>query len=81
MLPEREGASQRIPVLDAISCYTRGGAISEGTGNGKGILKAGMAADMVLVDRDPVEAGPMELLEIKAVLTMVGGRVLFENWA
>lgn len=80
-LPEREGASQRIPVLDAISRYTWGGATSEGTGNAKGILKAGMAADMVLVDRDPAEAGPVDLLGIKTVLTMVGGRVLFENWA
>ena len=80
-LPEREGASQRIPVLDAISYYTRGGAISEGTGNGKGRLKAGMAADMVLVDRDPSETGPTELPGVKTVLTMVGGRVLFENWA
>lgn len=80
-LPEREGASQRIPVLDAISSYTRGGATSEGTGNAKGILKAGMAADMVLVDRDPSETGPRELLGVKTVLTMVGGRVLFENWA
>ncbi len=79
-LPERGGASQRIPVLDAISCYTRGGAISEGTGHGKGILKAGMAADMVLVDRDPSEVGPVGLPGVKTVLTMVGGRVLFENW-
>ena len=80
-LPEREGASQRVPVLDAISRYTRGGAISEGTGDWKGRLREGMAADMVLVDRDPSEAGPMELPGIKTVLTMVGGRVLFENWA
>ena len=80
-MPEREEASQTIPVLDAISYYTRGGAISEGTGNGKGRLKAGMAADMVLVDRDPSETDPRELPGIKTVLTMVGGRVVFENWA
>ena len=81
LLPGRGGASQRLPVLEAISRYTSAGATSEGTGNWKGILKTGMAADMVLVDRDPWEAGPTELPGIKTVLTMVGGRVLFENWA
>ena len=38
-LPEREEASQRIPVLDAISCYTRSGATSEGTGVLEGKIK------------------------------------------
>ena len=80
-LPGSGGTYQRISVLDAISCYTKGGAISEGTGSVKGRLKAGMAADMVLVDRDPAEVCPMELPGMKTVLTMVGGRVLFENWA
>ncbi len=81
LLPGSEEASQTIPVLDAIRCYTRGGATSEGTGNGKGRLKAGMAADMVLVDRDPSETGPTELPGIKTALTMAGGRVVFENWS
>jgi predicted amidohydrolase YtcJ len=40
----------------------------------RGMLRPGMLADLVVLDRDPYECTPEELCELKVVATMVGGR-------
>jgi predicted amidohydrolase YtcJ len=40
----------------------------------RGRLMPGMLADLVVLDRDPVECAPEELAEIEVVATMLGGR-------
>ncbi|HXV58425.1 MAG TPA: amidohydrolase [Gaiellaceae bacterium] len=44
----------------------------------KGKLLPGYLADLVVLDRDPVECPPEELAEIRVVATMVGGRWVHE---
>ena len=50
--------------------------------NRRGMLRPGMLADLVVLDRDPYECAPQELRELRVIATMVGGRWthLDEGW-
>jgi predicted amidohydrolase YtcJ len=78
-LPEREEhcRDQQILVIDALRMYTTGGAQAEGSQARKGSVSAGKLADLVLVDADPTQVAPMGLKDIKAVLTIIGGEVVW----
>ena len=39
------------------------------------MLRAGLAADMVILDRDPFADGPDTLLTTRVICTVVAGRV------
>ncbi len=41
------------------------------------MIKPGMAADMVILDRDIHRTPPEKLREVKPVMTMVGGKFRF----
>ncbi len=78
------GSSPRtapMTVMDALRCYTLGPAYAEGTEDLKGSIRAGKFADLVLLDSDPTTTGPEQLKEIKAVMTMIGGRIAWEEGA
>jgi predicted amidohydrolase YtcJ len=49
----------------------------------RGMLRPGMLADLVVLDRDPYECAPEELAELRVVATMVGGRwtYLADDWS
>ena len=70
-----------MTVMDALRCYTLGPAYAEGTEDLKGSIRAGKFADLVLLDSDPTTTGPEQLKEIKAVMTMIGGRIAWEEGA
>ena len=40
----------------------------------RGMLRPGMLADLVVIDRDPFECAPEQLGDLRVVATMVGGR-------
>ena len=42
-----------------------------------GPLRPGMAADLVILDRDIHKTPPEDLREVKPVMTIVGGKVRF----
>jgi hypothetical protein len=42
------------------------------------MLRAGMLADLVLVDRDLTRVEASTIRDARVVLTMVGGRVVFD---
>jgi hypothetical protein len=69
---------QRIALAQAVECYTRGSAYAELAENRKGMLKRGYLADLVVLSRNIFAIQPREILETRAVLTMVGGRVVFD---
>lgn len=68
---------QRVSVLSALRMYTLAGALAEGSETRKGSIRAGKLADLVLVDADPTQVPPRELLKIQAVMTVLGGRVVW----
>jgi len=76
--PESNG-SGRVSVQSALRMYTLSGAELEGTVKDKGSITAGKLADLVLVDANPLKIDPDELKDIKAKMTMVGGRVVWEG--
>ena len=76
--PEING-SGRVSVQSALRMYTLSGAEMEGTAQDKGKISPGKLADLVLVDADPLTVDPDGLKDIKAKMTMVGGKVVWEG--
>jgi len=70
---------EAISVMDAIKAYTINGAYLEGTEKEKGSFEPGRLADMVVLDRDILTIDPNEIIEAKAVMTIVGGEVVYER--
>ena len=67
---------------EALRAYTAGSAYAEFTEGEKGILAPGYLADLVVLSEDPFAVEPERPEEIRPVLTMVGGRVVYaaEGW-
>ena len=63
----------------ALRMYTLAGADAEGTRHLKGTIRPGKLADLVLLDKDPTAADPSDLKNIHPVLTVIGGRVVWEG--
>ena len=70
---------QEVSVESAIRMYTVAGACAEGTQELKGTIRRGKLADLVLLDRDPAGVNPSSLKDIRPVLTVLGGRVVWQN--
>jgi predicted amidohydrolase YtcJ len=70
---------QKITVEDALRAYTTGSAVAEYAESVKGMLAPGLLADLVLIDRDLTRIPPETIREAKVVLTVVGGRVVYEK--
>lgn len=69
---------QRQGLMDTIAAFTSDGAYTEFAENKKGRLKAGLLADVVVLDGD-IEATPAaELSTLKPRVTICDGRVTFE---
>lgn len=66
-----------LPIDDAIVHGTRDAAWASFGEHEFGMLRAGLAADLIMLDRDPFADGPGSLLEARVVRTMVGGRTVF----
>jgi predicted amidohydrolase YtcJ len=69
---------QKIRVEDALRAYTSGSAHAGFQEQETGVLAPGMLADLVLIDRDVTRIAPESIREAKVVLTVVGGRVVYD---
>lgn len=70
---------QRLTVAETLDMFTAGASYSTFEEGFKGTLAPGMAADLIVVDRDPFHCNPGELQDVKVQLTMVGGVVAYER--
>ena len=68
---------QAVSVEDALLATTVNPAWLAGDERRRGRLVPGQLADLVVLDRDPVECPPEELAGIRVVATMLGGRWVF----
>lgn len=68
---------QKITVEQALRGYTSEGAYASFEEDRKGIIKPGMLADMVLIDRDLTAIPPDTIRDAKVLQTIVGGRVVY----
>jgi len=64
---------QRISAREALNAYTRAPAQAIGQAKAQGHLGLGALADMIVLDRDPLEADPAELPDIQILATMIDG--------
>ena len=70
---------EKITVEEALRAYTANAAFAEFTEKEKGIIARGMLADLALVDRDLTRIPPETIREARIVMTVVGGRVVYER--
>jgi predicted amidohydrolase YtcJ len=72
-------ASQSLTVAQALDAYTKGAAFAEFTERQKGTIAPGMLADVALLSQDIFRAPSVELPDIRSMLTIVNGRVVYEK--
>jgi predicted amidohydrolase YtcJ len=65
---------QAVTIEQALLASTVNAAWLAGDEHVRGRLRPGFLADLVVLDRDPVECAPEELESVNVVATMVGGR-------
>ncbi|MFQ5690189.1 MAG: amidohydrolase [Gemmatimonadota bacterium] len=70
---------QRVDVETALRAYTLHNAYAAGEEALKGSLEPGKLADLVVLDRDPFRVPPAEIKDIRILITMVGGRVVYRS--
>ena len=70
---------EKISIEDCIAAYTRGSAYAEFQEDRKGQIIDGKLADIVVLSTDITKAAPAEILGTQAIITIVGGRVVYEK--
>lgn len=73
------GTEQCIDVYDALKAVTINAAYEYHEENSKGTLEMGKAADMVILDQNPLKAEPLNLREIKVLRTIKDGVTVYER--
>jgi predicted amidohydrolase YtcJ len=75
------GPEQRISVAEAIATYTINGAWLDHMEDIKGSIEPGKLADFCVLDDDILEVAPHKITNIRILMTVVGGRVVFNTGA
>ena len=72
------GGEQAVSVEEALRMSSAGAAFASSQDVDKGSIEAGKLADFALLDRNPLQVGPDEVRDIRVMMTVVGGRVVWE---
>ena len=70
---------QKITVEEALRAYTVGSAYAEFQESVKGTITPGKLADLVILSRDIFSIDPVEIENVKVLMTIVDGRVVYEE--
>ena len=70
---------EKITVEDALRAYTMGSAYAGFDEKKKGSIERGKLADFVMIDRDLTKIAPETIKDARVMMTVVGGRVVFER--
>jgi predicted amidohydrolase YtcJ len=70
---------QKITLDEALRAYTFGSAYAEFAEKAKGTLLPGKLADLVMLDRDIYKIDPAQIDQARVILTVLDGRVVFED--
>ena len=71
--------AERLSVEQSVLAYTRDAAFANFTEKSAGTLEPGKFADLAVLSRDIFSAKPEEVGKTRVTLTMVGGKVVFEQ--
>ena len=69
---------ERVDLETALRAYTVHNAWAAGEEAVKGRVAPGMLADLAVLERDPFAVAPAGLKDVKAVMTLVDGKVVYE---
>jgi len=70
---------EKLSVEEAVHAFTFGGAYAEFAEAEKGTLEEGKLADLVVLDRDLFRIPAAEIGEARVLMTVCGGRIVFER--
>lgn len=70
------GKEQAVPVYDALKAITINGAYQYFEEDRKGSISKGKQADLVILDKSPLEIDPMEIKNIKVMETIKDGKTI-----
>ncbi len=70
--------SQRLTVAQAVDGYTLGAAYAGRREKTEGSIEPGKFADIIILDRNIFEIDPHNIGETKVVITIVGGKIVYE---
>ncbi|MCH7407860.1 amidohydrolase [Belliella sp. DSM 111904] len=70
---------QKLTREQALKSYTLAGAFAEFEEDFKGSIKVGKAADFTVFDQNIMEIPENELLNVKVVMTVVGGNMVYQR--
>lgn len=73
------GADQKISVYEALKAVTTGAAYEYFEEDSKGSIEPGKRADLVILDRSPLEVDPMEIKDIQVMTTVKDGNVIYQR--
>jgi len=71
--------NEKLSLADSIKAYTIGSAYQMWNEKITGTLEIGKFADIAVIDRNLFEVDPEEILEATAVMTMLGGKVIYNS--
>lgn len=72
---------QKTTVEEALRAYTIDAAYAEFAESEKGSIERGKLADLVVLDRDITRIPPETIRDARVMLTVIGGRVVYEGAA
>ena len=72
------GPSQKVSVTEAMQICTMNGAYASFEEDIKGSLTPGKHADIVVLEEDPHDVDPDQIVNVKVLRTILGGRSTFE---
>ncbi len=70
-------AAQKVTVDEALRAYTAENAYGVFAEGRRGVLKPGMRADLVLLDRDVTAIDPVDIPKTQVLATIAGGQVVY----
>ncbi|OCA91392.1 amidohydrolase [Bacillus sp. FJAT-27225] len=73
------GQNQALSVYEAVSLFTKGSAYAASHEQNRGEIKKGNLADFTILDRNLFSIPKETLGETEAVMTIIGGEVVFEK--
>ncbi len=69
---------ERLTVEQALNAYTRGGAYANFSDDRVGTLEPGKLADLAVLSQNPFSVPAFEIGKTRVLLTMVGGKIVFD---
>jgi predicted amidohydrolase YtcJ len=78
----RVSPEQTLTRAEALRCATHNNAFLSFDEDRKGSLEPGKLADMAVLSADPLTVEEVGIRDVKSLMTMVGGKIVYEtpNW-